>query len=248
VTSIVGVLCRDGVVIGTDSSATLFSGNQPTIEQPFEKIVIIGENIIIAGTGEIGLGQRFCNVVDKYRLNPGRLHLLPALDICREFSRNTIQDFSYTFAKQGQYGALVGFISREGPGLCEFGVDNFQPELITERFWYCSMGSAQGITDGFLAFIRDVFWVDGQPNINEAIFSVTWTLDHAIRINPGGVNAPVRIGVIQKPDPAGHYVARLLDESELFEHRQNIDDAKGELRKFREKFNPEGAPDIPRPH
>ena len=40
-TSVVGILCKDGVVVGTDSSATFDNGQIRTIEQPFEKIEIM---------------------------------------------------------------------------------------------------------------------------------------------------------------------------------------------------------------
>ena len=65
-TVIVGIRCKDGVVIGTDSAMTFGpSAQQPTIEQPFhEKIAIVAGHIIVAGTGEIGLGQRFADVAE----------------------------------------------------------------------------------------------------------------------------------------------------------------------------------------
>jgi 20S proteasome alpha/beta subunit len=66
-TAIVGIRCKDGVVIGADSSATFTDGGQVrTIEQPTEKkIEIIGDKVIVAGTGSVGHGQRFCAVVRK---------------------------------------------------------------------------------------------------------------------------------------------------------------------------------------
>jgi 20S proteasome alpha/beta subunit len=66
-TAIVGILCRDGIVIGTDSSSTLTTAGGPyglrTIESSSKKISIIDERIIVARTGEVGLNQRFCGVV-----------------------------------------------------------------------------------------------------------------------------------------------------------------------------------------
>ena len=64
-TAIVGILCQQAVVIGTDSSATFSSGSQQTIEQPIEKLLIVPDNIIVVGTGQIGLGQRFSAIVEK---------------------------------------------------------------------------------------------------------------------------------------------------------------------------------------
>ena len=77
-TILVGILCKDGVVVGTDSSATFAAGQFRTIEQETKKIDIISGQIIVAGTGQIGLGQRFYsqihggwhdkNIVVKHRL------------------------------------------------------------------------------------------------------------------------------------------------------------------------------------
>lgn len=56
-TILVGLLCKEGIVIGADSSATFGSAQFRTIEQPTDKIEIIDNQIIVAGTGQIGLGQ-----------------------------------------------------------------------------------------------------------------------------------------------------------------------------------------------
>ena len=66
-TVVVGIRCTDGVVIGTDSAMTFgLSAQQLTIEQPYHsKIDVVENHIIVAGTGHIGLGQRFAYEVKK---------------------------------------------------------------------------------------------------------------------------------------------------------------------------------------
>ena len=66
-TLVVGILCKDGVVIGADSAITFgLSSQQPTIEQPYsKKITVILDQVIIAGTGAVGLGQRFAETTAK---------------------------------------------------------------------------------------------------------------------------------------------------------------------------------------
>ena len=53
-TILVGLLCKDGIVIGSDSSATFGTMQNRTIEQPTDKIEIIDGKVIIAGTGQVG--------------------------------------------------------------------------------------------------------------------------------------------------------------------------------------------------
>lgn len=64
-TILVGIKCKDGVLIGSDSSATFAAGQIRTIEQTTKKIEIVDGKIIVAGTGQIGLGQRFCHQVEQ---------------------------------------------------------------------------------------------------------------------------------------------------------------------------------------
>lgn len=139
----------------------------------------------------------------------------------------------------------MAFPAKNKAHLCEFGLADFQPELKTERLWYASMGSAQPITDPFLAFIREVFWQEGLPSVQDAVFAVTWALEHAIAVNPGGVNGPARIATLECGQGASVRV-RVLSEEELDEHRQNVEEAKNLLRGFRAKHT-ETDVDIPQP-
>jgi 20S proteasome alpha/beta subunit len=247
-TAIVGVLCRDGLVIGTDSSTTFSTGMGPnTIEQPTEKLQIFYDSVIVAGTGQVGLGQRFGRVVNsayEQKVFRGDLHYtIIGTALCTE----TLKDFSSTGMKPGQYGALVGFSHGNKVCMCEFAIVDFQPEFKTEKLWYCSMGSGQLITDPFLGFMREVFWAKGQPTVQDATFAVTWTLDHAVQVNPGGINGPVRIAVMEKR--SSRYEARILQDADLEEHRQNIQQAKDRLRSFPSTQNAAapGTPEIPEP-
>jgi len=247
-TAIVGILCKDGVVVGTDSSATLSNGTYRTVEQPMEKIEVIDGHLIVAGTGSIGLGQRFCYLLhkawqEKHFSNP-RNDGRSEFDIVKAVSRAFIEDMSHTYLKPGDYGALLAFPFRNKPFLCEFGVKNFQPEFKNEQFWYCSMGSAQVILDPFLGFLRDVFWEEGPPNLYEGVFAAVWALLHAIDVNPGGVNGPPRVAVLER-DSRGRLFARKLSDDELGEHRQAIAEAKLHLRSFRDKYRPEAGEDLP---
>ena len=58
-TVLVGVLCQDGVVVGSDGSATFAAApHLKTIEQPVRKTFLVGSDVIFAVTGAGGLGQR----------------------------------------------------------------------------------------------------------------------------------------------------------------------------------------------
>jgi 20S proteasome alpha/beta subunit len=244
-TSVIGILCVDGVVIGTDSSATFDNSGRPTIEQPIKKVSVISQSVIVAGTGQVGLGQRFSEVVRK-GWEEERAFTGSPIEVSKMLTRKAIDDFQSTKLAKINYGALVAFPLEHKPFLCEFAIGDFQPELKNTSLWYCSMGSAQPITDPFLGFLREVFWEDTIPNINEGVFSVLWTLDHAIKLNPGGVNGPPQIAVLEKIDTKNHQ-ARELTEEDLFEHREHINEVKEILKDFKDNFsNPKDVPEAPK--
>jgi len=244
-TAIVGILCQQGIVIGSDSSATFGAGKLPTIEQPMEKLNIIGESVIIAGTGQVGLGQRFEQIVEKAWSD--RLFTRSQFEVAKYLSKTTIEDFAATHVNKEQYGALVAFPSHRNLYLCEFAVSDFQPEFKTNQMWYCSMGVTQTITDSFLALMRDLFWKSSPPSLNDGMFAVTWALDHAIAVNPGGVNKPIRLAVLGYQN--GQVKAEIVTDAILDEHRQNVEGAKDAIRDYCKDLHRIDAttPDVPHP-
>ena len=245
-TILVGIKCKDGVVIGADSSATLGQApNLRTIEQKIRKIQVIGDRVIVAGTGQVGLGQRFNAVVQSAWQQKDKPFSKPPLEVGKLLAQLAIKDFQFTAVQMGQFGALVAFPTGSQSNLCEFAVGDFQPELKTDdSLWYVSMGSGQPITDPFLGFMRRVFWKDDVPSSQDGIFAVTWALQHAIEVNPGGINEPMQIAVLGR-DKRGRLLARLLEESELAEHKNNVEGAISHLRNYAQASSGEGSPALP---
>lgn len=243
-TVLVGVLAKNGVVIGADSATTFADGsNLRTIEQPSQKARVVGDRVILAGTGQVGLGQRFHAVVDDQYSNKRLFsNQNTAINVGKALSASTIADFASTQAVKGQFGALVGFALGKKFHLCEFAIADFQPELKTDNLWYVSMGSGQMIADPFLGFIRKTFWTDGQPNLEAAIFAVTWSLQQVIDLNPGGVNGPIQLAVVRE-NAKGEVVSELLSEEEMSEHINNVRGIEEHLRKYRQQA--EGELEVP---
>lgn len=243
-TAIVGIYCKDGIVVGADSAATsATAAGMRTVEQPVMKIDVVADMLIIAGTGQIGMGQRFCHQVEELwaaKKFSGRDHF----DIAKIITAAARQDYAETGAAQGGYGALVAFPCKTGCHLVEFAVNDLQPEFKTEKIWYVSMGSGQVIIDPFLGLMREVFWTDGPPSVQDAIFATTWALDHAVQVNPGGVNSPVKIATLEKVGP--DWRAQILSDDELLEHRTSIEAAKDSMRNYKARIqHEEGAVEIP---
>jgi len=241
-TAIIGILCQDGVVIGSDSSATFTHSAQfRTIEQIVKKIEVIQGQVILASTGPFGLAQRYHEIIKEYWGNgkgKGKGHI----EIGKELCAAAYADFAFTGVRPGQYGALVALpCSKTGAQLCEFSVVDFQPEFKTKSMWFASMGSGQPITDPFLGLMRRVFWPDSMPLLNEGIFAVTWTLNHVIELNPGGINGPPQIAILDSKKNQ----AKILSDAELAEHTNNAKTAERYLGKYKEILQGKNVADIP---
>lgn len=234
-TVLVGVVCEEGIVVGSDSSATFSEGIQHTIEQPTKKLSILGTDVIYTGAGQVGLSQRFEAIVDGYQsVKPNKN--LSGLDYAKGLAKLGVDDFILTNAPTGEFGALVAFVASNKIHLCEFAIKDMQPELKTkETFWFVSMGSGQRIVDPFLGFMRKVFFSERCPNLKEGIFVVTWALQHVIELNPGGIKGPIQMAILEKND-GKFFKARLLDENELKEHQENVIGAETHFAEYLDKL------------
>lgn len=235
-TALVGFYCKDGVVIGADSAATAAaplgqSGAISTIEQEVEKISIISDRVIIAGTGEVGLGQRFCDEVKRFHDDKGfanGTHVTSATELCARALKN----FAHTQTTKGSYGALAAFPHKKKFHLVEFALSNFQPEFKDNGMCFVSMGGGQLICDSFLGLLRRVFFRTETPTVAEATFFTAWTLHQAIELNPGGIRAPIKIAVL-KSGQDGEAHARMLNSDEIGEHIEHIKGVERHLADYR---------------
>jgi 20S proteasome alpha/beta subunit len=234
-TILIGVLCEDGIVIGSDSSATFSSGQVvKTIEQPTTKIFTVGDDLLYAGTGSFGLIQRLGQVITRKKIE---FKNKTELDIGKIISRSVLEDMRETFLNPGQLGAIMAFST--GPTkfhLIEFDSQNFQPEAKFTDLWFCSMGSGQLITDPFLAFIRKTMFDGKKPKLNEGVFAVYWALAQAIDLNTGGINGPPQIATLSK-GTNNRFTAKILTASDLSEHEGLVEGVDACIRGYREKLS-----------
>jgi len=245
-TILVGILCENGIVIGADTSATFGRISRSTIEQPCKKITIINNYVIIAGTGFMGLGQRFVEVIRKQYENK-LFQISSPIEIARILSREAIKDFQETNTPKGLFGALVAFHCGGRACLVEFDIDNFQPSVMDTNIWYASMGSGQPIADPFLGLMRRVFCPKSPPQLATGIFITAWTLEHTIDVNPGGIKGPFHLAILKRDVAAkGKFVAKELDEAELDEHYNNVEAAYKHLGEYAYIISGKDAPELPK--
>lgn len=245
-TLVVGIRCTDGVVIGTDSAMTLGSGQLTTIEQPLrQKIDVIKEKIIVAGTGEVGLSQRFKHVVEQFCENDV-FQEKDIVDVGCDLSELAVENFLRTHLKTINYGALVALPCKHNAELVEFSVGSFQPEVKTKDNWYASMGSGQIAADPLLGFIRTTFWGDDPPSRQEGIFAATMVLELGCEMAPGGVALPIQMSVLSpNPKDKQRLSAYRLDQEELLEHKGNVRDAIKHFKKYKDILHDKSTRSLP---
>jgi 20S proteasome alpha/beta subunit len=240
VTLIVGILCADGVVLGADSAATYGVMGQPTIRQTApHKLAILEGCVVVGVSGPVGLSQRFGQAVgtlwaeNKFaKKNP-----VQAMTTIREALAPQIQfelnaaaiarNAGVAAASQSALAhTVVALPCTRVPALLQFD-QNGAPEAATLDLPFVAIGSGQLIADPFLAFLRRLLWPGRAPSLQEGIFSVLWTLVHAIATNPGGVAGPTQIVTLTKDCKAAE-----VPDGELEEHRQAIDGAEKALTSY----------------
>jgi len=216
VTVLVGVKCIDGVVIGADSMATSAMGPHPLVQLlSDDKIQQIGDRVILATTGSVGLGQRLKAIIEKHWESKGFTG--PCLQCMATISGNTVRAFHESGVPRNQqnglgFGALLAAVVEDKPYLCEFGTLDFQPEIKQGRLFSVSMGSGQLLADPFLAFVSRVLWNNTLPNVDLAKIGVYWVLNHTIQYAPGGVGHPIKLGVVKKQ--SGKWTASVAEDTQ----------------------------------
>lgn len=209
-TLIVGIRCSDGVVVAAERAVTFVSKDRHTITHLVCKISILSDSLIVAGYGQSGVDQRFCEVAGKVWSDIGTDEEVSSLSVGRILCAHAIKDFDFTKLAPGKFGALVAFPHvNDGPQLCEFSIADFQPDLKDAATWFVAAGSGQLIADAYLALVREAFWGRGMPTLREGTFAVAWVMRQSIKAAPIMIAEPIDIAILQ----GGR--ARMLDPDEL---------------------------------
>ena len=257
-TLIIGIRCDDGIVLGADGMATFGNIGLRTIQQPARKLTRIGDSIAIGTSGPVGLAQRFSSALQELWDNKKLAGKAPheAMTILQgafwQYAEKEFKAAQVTAPLLGQ-AALESAMSstvlaiplEKKPCLINFN-HQCSPEQASGDLPFISVGSGQPLADSFLAFLRRIFWSDHPPRVNEGVLATLWSLEQAIRTNPGGVGHPIQIMTLEKVD--GEWKVRELGQSDLGEHQQAIADAERVFAKFRDFVKPsesESAPPEP---
>ena len=258
-TLVLGILCSDGVVIGSDSAATFGSGNLSTIGQQYtRKIHSLQGQILYTNTGAVGISQLIMDVVGSLWLD-GKLkqQVCPNADVAMDtigraivqkvgpyLQLGALQKQILGEATQSLCKSLIALPVDHKPCLLSFDY-NGAPERATTELPFVAFGSGQVIADPFLAFLHRLLWKDVAPTVAEGRLAAAWTIEHTVKTNPGGVGGEIQLATLSIVK--GNAKVEMLGEGQIAEHRQRITAAEdvlvAELRGTREAL----PPNVPAP-
>ena len=245
-TVVVAFYCSDGVVIAADSMITPTMGGISVGHHHGRKIEILPGPQLFAFAGDQGQAARFKIMA---QLQHGQIAPLPhALDYGLGLSAGIINQLASTGISGNAIGTntILAFCHGGSHHCCMFE-GQLQPRLLDEHHFYAALGSGKLSADPFLRFLVDIFCPNGTPTLREAIFLATWTVQHVIDTNPGGVAGPIRVATFNS-DGNGGFQALEMPDSEIAEHQQAVESAVAALRKWRDGIQSGSAAlDAPEP-
>jgi 20S proteasome alpha/beta subunit len=239
VTLIVGVLCRDGVVMASDSAATYAASGMHTIgQQSMTKVRALGNSVLYASTGAVGMSQIIADGIEsqwaamrKSNPSPEQVMVTISKDIyerCKHLfhSASMLAQAGVRHAPaEVSCRSLVAVPVLNKPCLFQFG-ETGAPEQVTEQLCCVALGSGQPIADPFMAFMKKILWPDCPPTLAEARLVAAWTVQHVVQTNPGGVAGDAQIAtlVVRGNQPK-------IETVNANEHYEQIKDLEDRLRK-----------------
>lgn len=229
-TLIIGVKCRDGIVIGSDSLQTFGTGIEQEVSN---KIEYLARDALIASAGAVGLIQLIKEKLriswetvqtedDVYRARILLQELIwsevkRAMDHASEAQEYLQEDLIPTVLT----GSVIAFPLKGAAVLLRINEIGQSYEVSCDSP-FVSIGSGDFQADPFLAFVKRVVWHNQQPEaIEDGILGVLWTLQHVIEVNGGlGVGGSPVVATLQRVDE--HWEADTRTGALLDQHRQRI--------------------------
>ena len=227
-TVVVAFSCSDGAVVASDSMITPTIGGISVGHHHGIKIYVLPGPQVFAFAGDQGQAARFKAIAEANHAHPATA--VHPLDYPLVLANGISTNFQCTGITPNMIGVntVLSFLHH---GVCHCCVFEgmMQPRLLDKDHYYVALGSGKLSADPFLRFLADIFCQSGQPTVREAVFFATWTVQHVIDVNPGGVAGPIRMAVVER-DGTDNFGARELPETEIQDHQQAIESAAEALR------------------
>jgi len=227
--------------MASDSAASYAAGPNFTIgQQHVQKVRKLGNSILYASTGSIGMSQLISDVVERQfnaQIDKKNLSSTQSMSHLGKCIYEETKHLSQSAALLAQAGmrhvqmevgcrSLVALPIGNRPCMIQFG-ETGAPEEATHELCCVALGSGQPIADPFLAFMKRILWSDHAPSLAEARLVAAWTIRHVVQTNPGGVGGELQMWTlsvkgnqtkIEELDAGEHYERIKVEEASLRGH------------------------------
>jgi 20S proteasome alpha/beta subunit len=240
-----------GAVIAADRQATHGNFAIQTVGVPVTKIEVIGDNVLFASSGPVGLGQQFQSAIeDIHKQWPGQkcsqmVSLLqkkfrevidPAFQtaglaarVLGSAAQNDIMCTSLLAAKFKD-GIHIGDISPQG------GV-----ELLTPDIPFVCQGSGKQNADPIIRYLWSIFFAGSELTESDAVLAAYWTVQIAIDLKSFGVGFDTDVFVINGSG------CKKLSTDQLDGHKEFIRATEEQLRTLKATIQGKTTTEIPPP-
>jgi|GEM_PF-2506334 hypothetical protein len=203
---VVGLVCRDGVVIGSDSSRPHLAGETPDPYGPVQKTHVIGGDVLLGSTGNVGFAQRLEMVLRELR-EDSRFPEWDHFVIARSVVADAWKEFQATRSDLAGFGALMGFRCITGVHLCELRAGDLQPEFKGPPGWFTALGPARATANSLIGLLQRTVFQARQPQLAEGVLLTVWALEHARQLHPDRIRPPFHVALLaanaeDRPHPA----------------------------------------------
>lgn len=247
-TVIVGILCDGGVAIASDRKATNVAFLPLVEPQPVQistqaltKIALIGTDTILATSGSPPIGDEYETIIKRYQKNfSGRSYELATKKLKDEIRANVNRHWetadlinkaismahAYTL---GTCECLLGANFKDGIRLVQILTEGTF-DIATKDMPVRVIGTGQMQADPFLVFLRNIFWPDRLPTVDEGVLYAIWAVEYASEVGAPNVGSGINAFSITK---YGNRVsAKEVTEVQIKENQDFIREAKDQLRKI----------------
>ena len=235
-TILLSILCKDGVVIGSDSMSTL--GMVGTgVGVPNNKTVVL-EDLIVSCAGDDRLmskfvlflennfhhyAEEFKDSSDVYDL-PNKIstefskYLYAHYEAMPEQIRNMIL-ISIQQAPGFNFSAFIAFSWKGNHYLFSYCTKLLPAIVRDDGIWHQIRGSGSSVASPSIHLVKKLLDINEKPDVNRGSLLCYWTIKHAIEVSSGGIGGNINIKILRKN--GGKYQ---IEEGNIAEHESFLTD------------------------
>ncbi|MDX1486153.1 MAG: hypothetical protein R3229_16900 [Alphaproteobacteria bacterium] len=247
-TVVVGILCENGVAIAADRQTTNTVFLPVLSPKPIQtstgvttKVSRIGNGTLFGISGSLAVGQEYEQLIIKCENNFSKNNYDRAV---KNLKNDVVSNVKSRFETAKVMKEAVGEIQAYCQSVCEcVFATNFKDghklvQIVNDGVFDVAddsnpvrvIGSGQLHADPFAAFLKNTFWPNKLPTLEEGILAAVWAVDYAIEVGAQDVGQGIDAFAVNVDGRKS--TTRQLNDSDLQGHKDFIGEAREQLREL----------------